>query len=386
MSRGRDCFVALMALAAAIVANAPEVVARPRLPRGFVETVLADSLPDPVSFAFAPDGRAFVCEQGGRVWVIRDGRRLPRPFVERPTEASVEEGLLGVEVHPDFARNRWLYLLLTAGPEPRRQRLERWTADGDTAVAGSGVTLLELDAHEARNHVGGLLRFLPDGTLLVGTGDNEREMLAQSLGSTFGKILRVRDDGSVPDDNPFADRTTGHHRAIWARGFRNVWGFDVQPGTGRVFANDVGGAAWEEVSEVRAGENLGWPFFEGPSADSRYRAPVHAYPHERGCAITGGAFDDSARSALPRRWRGRYFFLEYCWNEIRWLDPRDPTRHGVLGTTRVPGPVDVRRAPDGSLAVLLRGNSAPVGGAGTAMGMLVRIAGRAARGRAPAGH
>lgn len=345
-----------------------------RIRRGLVETVVADSLRDPVSFALAPDGRAFVCEQGGALRVVRDGGVLARPFLVVPTEARIEEGLLGVALHPEFARTRWVYVLYTAGPEPRRERLERWTADGDTALAGSGVVLLELDPHVAANHVGGLLRFALDGRLLIGTGDNEREMSAQSLGSTFGKILRLDADGGIPDDNPFVGTATGHHRAIWARGFRNVWGLDVQPSTGRVFANDVGGSAREEVNAVTRGANHGWPFFEGASAVEPYVGPVHDYGHDAGCAITAGTFHEPARSALPGPWRGRYFFAEYCWNEIRWLDPARPERHGVFGTTLVPGPVDMRTGPDGALWMLLRGNSAPVGGAGTAVGMLVRVA------------
>jgi glucose/arabinose dehydrogenase len=371
--------------AAAATASAPPAPERVvgRLRPGLTEIVVADSIRDPVSFALAPDGRAFVCEQGGRVRVVRGGRLLPEPFLVVPTEAIVEEGLLGIAVHPDFARTPWVYVLHTAGPEPRRERLERWLASGDTAVAGSGEVLLELDVHDAHNHVGGMLRFAPDGRLLVGTGDNEREMLSQSLGSTFGKLLRLDDDGGAPAGNPFATAEGGTRAAVWARGFRNVWGFDVHPRTGRVLANDVGASAWEEVNEVVAGGNYGWPFFEGPVADRDDRAPLHAYGHDAGCAITAGAFYAPERPALPREWWGRWLFTEYCWNEIRWLDPDRPGRHGVLGTTLVPGPVDLRAGPDGALWMLLRGNLGPVGGEGTASGMLVRVEASRAPTRTP---
>ncbi len=344
-----------------------------RLAPGLVEEVVADSLDSPVSFALLPDGRAFVCEQAGRLRVIRDGRLLAHPFVTVPTRADVEEGLLGVAVGPDFARTRHVYVLYTAFGETRRERLVRFTADGDTALAGSDTLLFEGDPHVATAHVGGALRFGPDGFLYVGTGDGERDDLAQSLGSTFGKILRLRPDGGVPADNPFVGTTSGHHGAIWARGFRNPFTLDFEPGTGRLFVNDVGANAWEEVNDVVKGGNYGWPLFEGPSAAERYRSPLYAYGHEAGCAITGGTFVPPGGGTLGRAWAGRWLFGEYCWNELRWLDAADPDRHGVLGTAIVPGPVDVRFAADGALWMLLRGNSAPVGGEHTAYGCAVRV-------------
>lgn len=349
-----------------------------RLAPGLVETVVADSLDSPVSLALVPDGRAFVCEQAGRVRVIRDGRLLARPFVTVPAHAEVEEGLLGVAVAPDFARTHHVYVLYTCADEPRHERLVRFTADGDTAVAGSDTLLFEGDPHVATAHVGGALRFGPDGMLYVSAGDDEREDLAQSLGSTFGKILRLRPEGAIPADNPFVANTVGHHGAIWARGFRNPFTLDFEPGTGRLFVNDVGANAWEEVNDVLRGGNYGWPLFEGPSAVERYREPLYAYGHEAGCAITGGAFVPATGGALGRAWAGRYLFGEYCWNEIRWLDPAHPDRHGVFGVSLVPGPVDLRFAADGALWMLLRGNSAPVGGEHTALGYVVRVTSRVA--------
>ncbi len=354
-----------------------------RLAPGLVETVVADSLDSPVSLALAPDGRAFVCEQAGRVRVIRDGRLLRRPFVTVPAHAEVEEGLLGVAVAPDFARRPHVFVLFTCADEPRRERLVRFTADGDTAAAGSDTLLWEGDPHVATAHVGGALRFGPDGCLYVGAGDDERADLAQSLGSTFGKILRLRRDGAIPDDNPFVANTTGHHGAIWARGFRNPFTLDFEPGTGRLFVNDVGANAWEEVNDVVRGGNYGWPLFEGPSAAERYREPLYAYGHEAGCAITGGAFVPRSGGAPGRAWAGRYLFGEYCWNEIRWLDPAQPQRHGVFGVSLVPGPVDLRFAADGALWMLLRGNSGPVGGEHTALGCVVRVTSRGAGRGAP---
>ena len=173
--------LAALALAAAPAPPAPR--SRAFAP-GFVETVVAESLDSPVSMAIAPDGRVFVCEQGGALRVIRGGRLLPAPFWTAPTRAFMEEGLLGVAFDPDFARNRFVYVCYTALEPARHQRIARLTASGDAAVRGSEVTLLDLDPNLEYHHVGGGLRFGRDGMLYAGTGENGHGDLSQSLRST----------------------------------------------------------------------------------------------------------------------------------------------------------------------------------------------------------
>ncbi len=345
-----------------------------RIHAGLVETVIARGIDSPVSMAIAPDDRIFVCEQGGRLRVIRDGELLAKPFVVVPAHAEIEEGLLGVAFDPEFPRRPFVYVCYTAGAPARHNRVERYTASGDTALPGSARVLIDLDPHRNHLHVGGALRFGRDGMLYIGTGDNDLESLAQSLGSTFGKLMRIDRDGGIPPDGPFVNTARGIHRAIWARGLRNVFSFDVEPGSGRMFINDVGASAYEEIDEGAAGANYGWPLYEGPRGDEHFRAPLYAYGHDAGCAITGGAFYRPARPALPTEWFGRYLFADYCAAEIRWIDPAAPARSGVLGRTLVQGPVDLRVGPDGALYYLARGNASPVGGEHTASGIVVRVA------------
>lgn len=373
-------FAASWLAGAALAAPAPPV---PHLPHagdrivgairaGFTETVVADSLDSPVSMALAPDGRVFVCEQAGRLRVVRSGHLLSRPFVTVPTRAVEEEGLLGVAFDPAFARTRRVYLLYTA-LEPTRHNVIAWyRAAGDTA-AGEGTIVYEFDTHASHQHVGGALRFGRDGMLYASSGECGDGTLSQSLASTAGKLLRMRPDGSIPADNPFPASTRGRHAAIWARGFRNAFSFDIHPRTGQVFVNDVGGSLYEEVDEVKRGDNLGWPMAEGPARQPNLVDPLYAYTHAHGCAITGGAFYAPARPSFPDAWRGGYFFADYCANEIRWLAPGTPVREQTFGRTRVPGPVDLRVAPDGALWYLARGNSVPTGGPGSGWGMLTRI-------------
>ena len=368
--------VALLALAACPVLadRLPPPVKLLAVPmrRDFVEEVVADSLDSPVSMAIAPDGRVFVCEQAGRLRVVRGGRLLPRPFVTVPTAAVMEEGLLGVALDPAFARNGRLYVLYTALTPSRHNVIATYVARGDTA-AGGGTIVYEFDTHAEHVHVGGALRFGRDGMLYASSGQSGDGTRSHSLASTAGKLIRIRPDGSIPKDNPFRGQTRGRHGAIWARGFRNAFAFDIHPRTGQVFVNDVGGDQYEEVNEARPGADYGWPLWEGPNMEGPYQPPIYSYGHEAGCAITGGAFYAPARPSFPSEWRDGYFFADYCANEIRWLSPGPSVRMERLGRTRVPGPVDLRVSADGALWYLARGNSAPTGGPGTGWGVLVRV-------------
>jgi len=374
----RRLLLASVTLAAAAHAAGPLPRAGEQFPNairaGFTETIVADSLDSPVSMAIAPDGRVFVCEQGGRLRVIRGGRLLQRPFVTVPTKPIEEEGLLGVALDPAFAKTRHVFVTYTSYTPTRHNVIARFTAAGDTAVPGSEYIVFEFDTHAAHQHVGGALRFGRDGMLYASSGECGDGTLSHSLASTAGKILRLRRDGSIPGDNPFPNETRGRHGAIWARGFRNAFAFDVHPRTGRMFVNDVGGSRLEEVNELERGGDYGWPVAEGAAGTRSMVDPIHVYTHAHGCAITGGAFYAPARPSLGRHWVDGYFFEDYCANEIRWLSPARPPQVETFGKTRVPGPVDLRVGADGSIWYLARGNSIPTGGAGTGWGMVVRVA------------
>src|SRR5262245_33050383 len=200
------------------------------LPPGFTESVFAAGLLSPTSMAFAPDGRLFVTEQGGSVRVVQNGTVLPTPFVGLGVEAFAERGLLGLAFDPDFAHNHYVYVQYTAKTPTIHNRVSRFTADGNVAVPGSEVVLLELDEqNDNPSHVGGALQFGADGKLYVAQGDNGQTVVAQSLDNLFGKILRINPDGTIPSDNPFYNTAEGVNRAIWAYGFRNPFTFGVQP-------------------------------------------------------------------------------------------------------------------------------------------------------------
>jgi len=322
--------------------------------------------------ALAPDGRVFICEQGGALRVVREGRLLPRPALRLEVEAAGEQGLLGIAVDRDFARSQRLFLVYTPLGRPAQAVVASVRLAGDTLRPGSLEVLFRGDALTGSVHVGGSITLDASGHLLVGLGDGDDERAAASLRSSLGKILRIGRDGRVPLDNPFLAFTDGARRAIWARGLRNPFAIAVHPRSGAVRVNDVGHQSYEEVDDVRAGDHLGWPLFEGPSIHPEYRAPRHSYDHSQGCCITGGAYYASATRLLPQPWRDGWFFTDFCRGDLRFL-PADATALAVsLGPLPAAGPVALAVDGQGALWVLARG-AVDVTGAGGATGVLDRL-------------
>jgi len=339
------------------------------LPSGFSEQLVATGLADPTAMAFAPDGRLFVTEQSGRLRVVKNGALLASPFLTVLVDSSGERGLLGVTFDPNFATNNFVYVYYTATLPAVHNRISRFTAAGDVAAAGSETIILELNnLSAATNHNGGAIHFGPDGKLYAAVGENANGANAQNMSNLLGKMLRLNPDGSIPTDNPFFSTASGRNRAIWALGVRNPFTFSFQPGTGRMFINDVGQATWEEVNDGAAGANYGWPATEGPTTDPRFVSPIFAYGHgtgaTTGCAITGGAFYNPSTAMFPTDHVGQYFFADFCSGWIRRLDPA--TRTAVGFASGVSSPVDLKVAADGALYSLARGG-------GSTTGQVVRI-------------
>ncbi len=349
-------------------------------PTGFTEQQLVNGITNGTSMSFAPDGRLFVAEQGGRIWVVKNGQKLTTPFITLTVKSDGERGIEGIVVDPNFAQNNYVYVYYTTNTPDSHNRLSRFTANGDVASPTETV-LWEFDSHSASNHNGGALNFGTDGKLYVTTGDNASGSNAQTLTNDHGKILRINpvpDDTSttgiderIPTDNPTSFTTlrggtfrtespTGKYRAIWAIGFRNPFTAAVQPETGRLYVNDVGdngGIRWEEINNILKGANYGWPEAYGTQGnqDNRLTKPVYSYQPE-GCAITGGTFYNPTTNNFPASYTGKYFFADYCGNWIKIFD----TSNNTISTfaSDISEPVDLKVGPDGSLHYLARGSNA----------------------------
>jgi putative heme-binding domain-containing protein len=325
------------------------------LPKGFSVEAVANGITGATGFEVLPDGRVLVCEQTGALRVVKGGKLLPEPFVKLQVASTWERGLLGVTVAPDFPKTPHVFVCYVADKPYPHHVIGRFTAVGDVAAAGSETVLFEgddqtkLGGNKPDGHQGGAIHFGADGKLYVALGEQTAEKPAQNVNSLLGKILRLNADGTIPTDNPFYLTAEGKYRAVWALGCRNPFAFAVQPGSGRLFINDVGGKA-EEINEGKAGANYGWPTADhGPTTAPKFRGPVHHYPT---ACVTGGAFCP-ADSPWPTEFRGRYFFADFNHGFIRTLDPDHPEKSAGFATG-VRRPTDLRFAANGDLFVLVR--------------------------------
>ena len=329
---------------------------------------VAEGLRDPVNVA-APDdgsGRLFVVERPGYLRIVdQDGTLLEEPFLDIANEVKIdflEQGLLGLAFHPDYANNGRFYVFYSDYRTQGDHFVVEYTVSADDpnqADPDSARVLFSFDDPYV-NHNGGTLRFGPDGYLYVAIGDGglagDPFDNAQDLGNPLGKILRIDVDGGaaggptygIPDDNPFAAppvqssaanqlAQTGAHRPdaqpeIWAYGLRNPWQFSFDPATGDLYIPDVGQVAWEEINfqpaDAGGGQNYGWDFLEGAHCYPPQEAacgevgilPVAEYSHAEGdCSITGiGVYRGQESAALD----GMYFNSDFCSGRV-WGLARD---------------------------------------------------------------
>lgn len=317
-----------------LVALLPSLAYSQVAPTGFVveNAFPSTSFTLPVAIVFLPDGRKFVVEKEGRVWTIAaNGVMLPTPFIDLRTKvlSNDDRGLHGVVLDPDFATNRWVYMLYVVDPDSdgvdtniaAYARLERYQASAtnpdvaDTTtrqiLIGRGWTDGIPEPPLDRHHMVGTLRFGRDKTLFVGSGDaanasymdpggtdppgtygpgkldpaqNLGAFRAQTLNSMDGKILRVdKETGRGLSSNPYWDgNPTSSRSRVWVYGLRNPFRFSVRPGTGStdptvgkpgvLYIGDVGWNTTEELNIVRQGAlNYGWPCFEGPYSQAAYQ-------------------------------------------------------------------------------------------------------------------
>ena len=303
--------------------------------------VVADIDGQPVAIAAPADGsgRLFVVDQGGRIWLLRDGQLSGTPFLDIADQVTAggEQGLLGLAFHPSFPDDPRFFVYYT--DRDGRQIVSQWrvpSAAADEADRDSEEVLLRMDDF-AGNHNGGAVVFGPDGNLYVSTGDGggggDPRGNGQKLDTLLGKILRIGVDGSgdgrpyaIPSDNPFLDRA-GAQPEIWVTGLRNPWRISFDRATGDLWIGDVGQGEYEEIDVVRAGsgggQNFGWNLTEGfhcfpsgdPCAPEGLTPPVTEYDHGFGCSVTGGVvYRGAAQPALA----GGYLFADYCSGNV-WL-------------------------------------------------------------------
>jgi glucose/arabinose dehydrogenase len=226
-------------------------------PADYTLTVIAENLDHPWAVTQLPDASFLVTERTGQLLrVAPDGSRQAVEGVPASYFAG-QGGLLDVVLHPDFAENQRIYLSYAHGtPEANSTAITRATLDGNRLLDAKRILLVQ-PSKDTPQHYGGRMLFLPDGTLLltVGEGFDYREA-AQDLGNEMGKILRIKDDGSTPADNPFSNENS---QRIWSYGHRNAQGLAYDADSETVFMHEHGPRGGDEINVVTPGKNYGWP-------------------------------------------------------------------------------------------------------------------------------
>jgi glucose/arabinose dehydrogenase len=230
-----------------------------------VETV-ATGLKAPWSFALLPGGDILVTEKAGMLRVIRGGQLLAAPVTGLPVVAARGQGgLLDVVAHPQFERNRLVYLSYSAagpegganiGTEVARGRLE---CPAESCTLRDVVTIFRQQPKLGTAfHFGSRLVWARDGSLFVTLGDRGNQDRAQSLDNHVGKVLRLDEDGAPAAGNPFLDRP-GAQPEIYSYGNRNVQGAALHPLTGKLWSHEHGPRGGDELNVIDSGRNYGWP-------------------------------------------------------------------------------------------------------------------------------
>jgi glucose/arabinose dehydrogenase len=282
---------------------------------------VVDGLVQPWSIAFLPGGDVLITERPGRLRVMRQGKLLPEAVDGVPTVFhSSQAGLLEVMPHPNFTSNRFIYLSFSKPGATDSQATTTLVRGRFEGMALTGVEQIFEAVTQGRNHFGGKIAFDRNGYLFLTLGDrqvppegNLEAHPAQDLSNHHGKVIRLHDDGRVPSDNPFVNRT-GARPEIWTYGHRNVQGLAIHPETGAIWINEHGPQGGDELNLVQPGRNYGWPVI-GFGVNYQTGRAIHTGTHREGMeqpaqvwvpsiGISGAMFYTGNRFS---EWRGSLF-------------------------------------------------------------------------------
>jgi glucose/arabinose dehydrogenase len=329
---------------------------------------VAGGLANPWSIAFLPDGAMLVTERAGRLRILRDGTLDPEPIPGVPeVRVTVLGGLLEVLLHPDFAANRLVYLSYSKGGEGNLSTtaIARGRFDGERLTGMSDIFVANSWSNSPTNF-GGRMVFGRDGKLYVTIGERQEQDRAQKGDDLGGKVLRLNDDGSVPQDNPFVGKA-GYKPEIYSLGHRSPQGLAVHPQTGALWENEHGPLGGDEINVIQPGRNYGWPLvtygknYDGQPVSDATSRPEFEPPFMfwvPSIAISGLSFYTGERFPL---WKGNAFVGSMMEGRIRWTGhiQRLTFNDAGLPITREPILIelrqrirDVRPGPDGLLYVL----------------------------------
>jgi glucose/arabinose dehydrogenase len=338
--------------------------------RGFRAVELLRGLEHPWSMAWLPNGDILVTERPGRLRRVRDGQLASDKIAGVPEVFdSGQGGLLDISLHPRFEQNRQIYFTYAHG-----NTIANRTRVATAVLKGNQLKNWQVTFEVATNkfggqHFGSRLLWLPDETLLVSIGDGGNPPVrlegdwirkqAQNRQSHLGKILRFKDDGSVPPDNPFVSSADAQP-AIWSYGHRNIQGLAYDPLRSMVWASEHGALGGDELNLIQAGRNYGWPtvtfsreYFDGSKISPHTSKPGMVDP----VAVWMTAIAPSGLLVYSgkhfEQWRGDLLVGGLKSQDIRRIDLNEAGQVVGQSALRIGQRVrDVRQGPDGLLYVL----------------------------------
>lgn len=331
---------------------------------------LASGLANPWSMAFLPNGNMLITERPGRLRVLRDGVLDPDPIPGVPeVRITVLGGLLEVLPHPDFAANRIIYLSYSKGIDEERSTtaVARARFDGERLADIEDVFVASTRSTSPTNF-GGRMAFGRDGYLYLTVGERQEQERAQDTMDHAGKVLRLRDDGRAPGDNPFVG-DSAYLPEIYTLGHRSPQGLAVHPDTGALWENEHGPLGGDEINILVPGRNYGWPLvsygtdYDGTQITETGLTTLPGYEPPfmywvPSIAISGLSFYTGDK--FPE-WRGNAFVGSMMQGRMRWTGHIQRLTFDEAGHSINREPIltqlrqrirDVRPGPDGLIYVL----------------------------------
>ncbi|MDJ0581148.1 PQQ-dependent sugar dehydrogenase [Crocosphaera sp.] len=340
----------------------------------FKQVTVTEGLERPWGMDWLPNGDLLVTERPGRLRIVKNGKLEPQPIQGVPAVLAVGQGgLLDVAVHSDFSENGYIYLTYSSGTRNNNQtRIARATLE-ENQLRDVKVIFEVSPMKRGGQHFGSRLLWLNDGTLLASIGDGGNppvkingELIrkqAQKLDSHLGKIIRINDDGSIPDDNPFLDQENANP-AVWSYGHRNIQGLTMDKKTGQIWSTEHGSRGGDELNRIVAGENYGWPVvthsreYTGGEISDKRSLPGMVDPlvvWTPAIAPSGLTFYDGDKFI---NWKGDLFAGGLVAREVIRIDLNDAgeivEKYPIKFEQRVR---DIKQSPDGFIYVLTDDNN-----------------------------
>jgi len=330
---------------------------------------LVEGLEHPWGMVWLPNGDLLITERSGRLRLVQRGRLDPTPLRGVPRVLALRQGgLLDIALHPQFDANQWVYLVYAHGTrESNHTRVARARLVDRTLTNWTVIFETNRSKPDGQ-HFGARLLWLPDRTLLVAIGDGgnppvqlEGNLIrnqAQNLKSHLGSVVRIRDDGSAPTDNPFVGNAEADP-LIWSYGHRNIQGLALDAATGQIWATEHGARGGDELNRLQPGKNYGWPLvtyseeYSGGQITSERSRPGLVDPITYWTPAIAPSGLVVYRGDRYPQWQGHIFAGGLVSRDVRRIEV---DREGTV-VTQTPIPIgqrvrDLRQGPDGFLYLL----------------------------------